>query len=814
MKRDFGRRNFLKLMAAASAGLATPACSFSRLAPAGVEEWPAGTEEWITSSCAMCEGGCGILARVVDGALVKLEGNPAHPVNRGRLCAVGHAALQLLYSPDRIRAPLKRVGGKGEDQWVKITWSEAIDSLSAFLNELRQKDEPHSLVLFHTQKRGLTRLLLERFCQSFGTPNLIDAGPVDGMKLAYHFMHGVDQSFGFDLQNSHYVLSFGCELLDGWRSPVYAARSYGQLRQERSGGPAKIIHVGRRFSVTAARADQWIPVNPGTEGSLALAIAYVLIREETYDRDFVENFTFGFHDWQDPQGRTRPGFRRLVLQKYRPDLVSELTGVPVETIIRVAKDFASNRPAIAIADENSTGYPDGTYTAMAVHALNALSGAIEVPGGVVMEDQTPFKTLDVDLDATALKGLARPPIDFDDSRPSWSGRSLESIPRNILEQTSYRVKGIILHHTNLLFDSRIGDQFQRALAEVPLVVSIASFMDESTRQADLILPDPLYLEKWVDVVAAPISGIPVVGLARPVVKPLYDTMHCGDLLLALTREVGGAVARSFPWDDFRDFLKFSLQGVFESRHGALFTDPIREAYARELQKRGWQTGEIREYDEFWEALTRQGGWWGLYHEYGRWGKAFYTPSHKFEFHSRKLETALENEADLKRKSLAAVLKELGVTASVEEAFLPNCQPPAVPAPEDAFQLYLNPFRVPVLTSAASANLPWLQEVVGRHLNVSWDSWLEINPQTARQAGISEGDWIYLESSRGRVRVRARLYPGAMPNVVNLPWGLGHRGLGRWAEGRGVNPNSLIELSNDALSATPAWFSTRVRIYKV
>src|SRR5438128_5776622 len=126
------RREWLKLTAGAASGLAIAACSSRKLTPisATEEEWPSYTEKWIASACSQCDGGCGILARVIDGRVVKLEGNPLHPINRGRLCPLGHAALQSLYNPDRIKSPLKRVGGKGSNKWVKVSWDEAIQTVA------------------------------------------------------------------------------------------------------------------------------------------------------------------------------------------------------------------------------------------------------------------------------------------------------------------------------------------------------------------------------------------------------------------------------------------------------------------------------------------------------------------------------------------------------------------------------------------------------------------------------------------------------------------------------------------------------------
>lgn len=803
-------------MTAAASGLALGGCAAGKLVQlAADEEWPSGVERLVASSCLQCEGGCGIIARVVDGHVVKLEGNPLHPVNRGRLCPLGHAGLQVLYNPDRIKAPMKRVGGKGSSDWIKISWDDAISTVADHLGGLRERGEPHSLVVFDGHRRGLMRSLLERFCEAYGTPNHLCACQPDGMTVAHDLAQGMDELFGYDLEKTNYILSFGCGLLDGWRSPVGVARAYGFLRQERPGAKAKIVQVERRFSTTAARSDQWIPINPGTEAALALGIAYVIIREQLYDLEFVQNYTFGFDDWKDAQGETRLGFKSVVLKEYRPDDVAGMTGVPVDAIIKVAKEFAMNRPAVALADRNSTSYSNGAYTGMAIHALNALVGNIDAPGGIIAEGPLPLTPMpDVKRDAVAERGLSMSRIDQGETGEFPLATSVvEMVPDNILADTPYQVGAVFLYNSNPVFSTRIEAKFRQALGKVPLVVSFSSFIDETAEHADLILPDHLFLEKWQDSVPPPLLGTPVLGIAQPVVEPLYDTMHTGDFILKLAGAIGSPVAEAFPWSDFKEMLRFSVEGIHEAGRGAMFAEPFEEAYAREMQQRGWATNEFSSYDDFWEEMVNKGGWSGLYRSYGRWGKVFRTPSNKYEFYSQSLKGKLETLARASGKTVDDTLTDLRVEARGDKAFLPHYEPIKSDAAEAEYPFYLNPFNSLVLNSDASANLPWIQEIVGPHVGVQWDWWAEVSPSAASELGIAEGDWVWIESPRGKLKAKAKLYLGAMPNVINVPSGLGHKAYGRWARDVGANPNSLVEVTHDRLSGLPAWFSTRVKVYK-
>ena len=815
MKETISRRDFTKLMSIAASGFALSGCAVKKLITGAEVEWRPRVEQWIASACLQCAGGCGVSARVVDGFAVKLEGNPLHPINRGRLCPLGQASLQQIYSPDRIKAPMRQVGGKGSNKWIKISWDEATRIITERLKELRQQGEPHSVVIFDGGQRGLMRTLLERFCEAYGTPNHIVSSPPDGTRVAHNLSHGIDDLFAYDLENTNYILSFGCGLLDGWRNPVGAAHAYGFLRQERAGAKAKLVQIERRFSTTGAKADEWIPINPGTEGALALAIAYVIIREGLYDRNFVENYTFGFDDWSTAQGESHTGFKSLVLRDYRPDDVAEISGVPVDTIIRLAKEFAASKPAIAIADDNATHYSNGTYNALAIHALNALVGSIEVKGGVILAEPVPLTDFPpLQTDAVAEKGLSMPRIDVGQTaRVLGIGHLLDSIPGNITNNNPYQVNAVFFCNSNPVFSARAQESFVQALKKVPLVVSFSSFIDETAEHADLILPDHLMLEKWIDAPVPPLFGVPVLTIAQPAIKPLYDTMHTGDVILKITNGMEGQIAGAFPWKDFKEVLTFAVEGLHQSERGAVFSEPSEEAYARELQERGWATNDASANEDFWQALVEKGGWSGIVREYGRWGKILKTPSNKFEFYSQRLREKLEVVGREKTMTLDGLLGELKIEARGDNAFLPHYEPIRWGVNESDYPLFLNPFSTLALNSESSANLPWVQEIAGPHVGVMWNSWAEINPATGLKLGIEDGDEIWIESTRGRVKTQAKLYPGTMPNVVNVPYGFGHRAFGRWAKDIGINPNSILEIAADSLSGLPARFSTRVKVHK-
>jgi anaerobic selenocysteine-containing dehydrogenase len=217
------------------------------------------------------------------------------------------------------------------------------------------------------------RSLWERFLEAFGSPNYIDnqfqweGTPVEGLFLT----QGIYSTPAYDLENVQYLLSFGSELLESYWSPVQALKAYGYFRRGKSGQRGKLVQIEPRLSVTSIKADEWIPIQPEAQGILALGIAHMIIKEGLYKKDFISNQTFGFESWTDANGKEHLGFKEFVLSEYEPTTVSKKTGVPVDTIIRLAREFATNQPSLAI------GYRDRPFHQMAVSVLNGLTGSID-----------------------------------------------------------------------------------------------------------------------------------------------------------------------------------------------------------------------------------------------------------------------------------------------------------------------------------------------------------------------------------------------------------------------------------------------------
>ncbi len=356
-------------------------------------------ERFVNTLCPMCPGGCGLSIRMVHGCAVGVRGNKNHPINRGGLCSRASSVLQDLYNPDRIRQPLRSVGGKGAGRWEPIGWDAAFDMIAEKLQQVRA-DGPQSLCTVIGRDRGLTRVAWQRFMKAFGSPNLIDAFPDDNLDVHPTVLatQGIRQRIGYDIANASYVLSFSSGWLDAHWSAEQSARSFADFRRGRPGFRPRWVHVAPRYSITGVKADEWLPIRPGTEGTLALGIAHVLIREDLYDRAFIEQHGFGFNDWTDQAGVDHMGFRRMVLQEYSPASVTARTGVAEGDIFRIAREFSVSQPGIALGYDGGGCEAPATYDRMAIHCLNALVGNLDIPGGVTVFQtlsllDTPFRSM-------------------------------------------------------------------------------------------------------------------------------------------------------------------------------------------------------------------------------------------------------------------------------------------------------------------------------------------------------------------------------------------------------------------------------------
>ncbi len=520
----------------------------------GSEQFGTHEERWIETSCAQCPAACGTRVRVVEGRAVRIEGNPQNPLNRGGIGPRGLAALQALYDADRLTGPMRRENGA----LVPVSWDDAIAELVGKLSELRTTGEAHRLLVMSGRERGFVHELLTRFCGAYGTSQLVEGARTTVLAQAMEAATGVYAAPAYDWGGASHVLSVEAGLLEDSCQSVYFTRMAAELRRGRDGARARITHLGHAYDLCAHNADEWIRIAPGTGGAFVLGVCHVLVAEGLFDADFVHDRSHGFDAFV------------ASLAAYTPAQVAELTGAPASTVERVARDLADTEAAFAVTDERGLAFSNGLETAGAVLALDALLGALgRREGGVVIEPPVPYAA----WPALAAE-LPKPQRSHEQIRPGLTGPDAPRIA--------------LLYHANPAWARQQPHAWREALAQLPYVVSFSPYLDETVDEvAHLVLPDHTFMERWEDAAPAPGLGKPVVGIRRPVVAPLHDTRHTGDVILALAHGLGDPIAKAFPWQTFEEAMEARLVGLFRSHRGNIKAKGERDFLATLYQTGFW-----------------------------------------------------------------------------------------------------------------------------------------------------------------------------------------------------------------------------------
>jgi anaerobic selenocysteine-containing dehydrogenase len=763
------RRAFLKISGAVTLALAASRLIKHTAFAATPQPQDTGegviTEKWVATSCLNCSSRCATRVRVVNGKAVFVANNPLDKVSEGKNCARALVGLQVLYDPARLKGPVKRTNpekGKGIDPgWERISWEQALSEVGERLKALRgnfaSPGQPQQLLLLNGLNVTSDEDVIRRFADAYGTPNLISEQSLEdeAEKAGRWLADGNYTACAYDLPATNYILAFGASIIESEPPLARNLRMWGKIRRERP-NRAKVVTIDPRYSVTAAKSDQWLPITPGTDASLAMAIANVIISENLYDASFVSNWTEGFDEYKD-----------LVLRDYSPEDAAVITGIPADTIRQIAREFATSQPAIAWMGRGATRWPNGSYTAYAVYCLNALVGSIDAPGGVLYQQDPEYREMiPVDFyDDIAREGKAKPRIDLSKtSQFPAADAVINQVAASITESKPYRIDMAIGFNTNLNMSAPGADRWDEALKKLPYYVHIAPFASEMADYADIILPAPTFLEQWGYDHSPPGSGFAEVKIKQPVVEASHDTKDITEIIISLAMSLGGTVADNLAalGGNAEQFVKYRTQDLIP-----------------------------------WEQFTEDGVWVGPAYKYNKYDSVFQTPSKKFEF---------------KSGNLARRFQELGVSSAAPD-LLPHYTASQSLGNAGEFPLILSVYQPLLDIKNGSQNYPWAQELYLVLQGRGWTNLAEINGETAASLKIWDDDMVWVESPFGRIKLKARVTDGIRPGVVSIASGQGHYADGRWQKNIGINPNDIIGVDYDKLSGQSSFLNTRVKVYR-
>ena len=664
-------------------------------------------ERVIPTLCAMCgpiARGCGIYAFVQEGRLTRVAGMRECPVNQGALCAKGQAAPQWVYSPDRLKYPLRRIGAKGEGKFERISWEEAVNIIAVTLKQQKEQYGPESLAILAPAMRTYNAYL-KRFLTVHGSPNYGHSG-ICALQRAFAFMYTLGDKPEAQIDQSDLIIFWG-------RQPVFSGPAMNApkalLRAKDRG--AKIIAVKPSVEPDVAKADIWVPIRPGTDAALALAMLYVVVTENLIDHEFVAKWCYGFEQLQEH------------IQKYSPQWAQEITGVSAEQIYQIARLYATTRRACIDLGNGVEHAPSANDAIRAIAILIAITGHLDRPGGNVFNItgvsrlQPKDITLRERLTPEMGKKLLGPefPLEFQPFIEGYTSayyRVLESV----LTESPYAPRTIIAPGTQPAVSTRGSQYVIKALKKLDFYVVI-----DVTRTADM---------NYADIVI-------------PVTTP-YESDHPYEMF-------GGRIMARHkviePLGDYKSIYEFFLELAVKMGYGADFWDgsieqclddqlrPLNLTYA-ELKKYPvgleYEKTQPRTYENYSQVFNRKSP---------KLDQTPYLPHGKVEIYNTYFKKAGFNPLPEWREPPESLT--------------------GTPHLAKEYPLILSDYHTSkCFTASWQRNIPYLRELEPYPV-------IHIHPQTAAARDIKDGDWVMVKSPHGYMKVKAELYPGIRPDTVMI-----------------------------------------------
>jgi anaerobic selenocysteine-containing dehydrogenase len=564
MSPEISRRDFLKL---ASVGAATtavltgcgPASRYVTREPyTKMPEYNYnGLSTYYATTCRECSAGCGLVVRTMQGRALKVEGNKDNPVNLGKTCARGQATLHGLYNPDRATDPLQRKR-RGASEAAKLDWDAAIKVASDALNN----NAPGEIAFLMGMAPDHLPDLVTDLTKAIGAPDPIRYGALGMFEARATLVQATKSLFGqdalpfFDIGGADLVFSFGANFLETWLSPVAQTRAFAKLRQGNPNQRGRFVQFEPRMSQTAAKADEWVPIKPGTEALIVLAIGRLAAEARGLSLP--------------------PAFANVDVK----DAASKADVSP-DALQRLADKFNKAARPLAIPGGAALGQSNGLQTAQAVLALNTFLGNLGKDGGVYFSPVAPL------ADAY--------------NRPA----SMQEMSDFVGKLKSGVIKVLFVHGVNPAYELPKSLGFVDALSNVPQVISFATFPDETALQADYVFPDHHGLESWGYQKVATGANSAVLSGAQPVVVPFHNTKATADVLLAAAQAAGGKLAAAFTFKDELEYIQSKLSGLVPNGTG-FFTAPEINTFTAYFQQYGgwWSTGDDRGAPSTADVLNR------------------------------------------------------------------------------------------------------------------------------------------------------------------------------------------------------------------
>jgi anaerobic selenocysteine-containing dehydrogenase len=838
------RRSFMKSASAATGGAVVLGTTFKpalRTLAEASESAAGGAGEWKSATCQGCTSWCSKQVYVVDGRAVKVRGNPNSKVNGKAGCPRSHLALQQIYDPDRIKTPMKRTNpkkGRNEDpKFVPISWDEALNTIADQIMALRKNNETHKYMLMRGRYTYMRDVLYDRMTKIIGSPNNISHSAIcaEAEKFGPYYTEAYWGYRQYDVKRARYILLWGADPLAANRQVSYYSSAWGDAIDS-----ATIAIAEPRLSATAAKADEWLPLKPGTDGALAVAIAHILLTEGLWYKDFVGDFTDGENRFVAGQYVDEAMFEEkhtngivawwnLELKDKTAEWAAKITGLQAEQIKRVAVGYGQAAPhAISWLGGGPCMQVRGAYASMAVHALNGIVGAVDNVGGTQQSNKeytTKFPKPDDFMDEIAKAGKKHGKIDHRGrlefpvlNKKPGGGVVTNNAADGILNADPNEIKVAIGYMNNFTFSCPQPERWERALAKIPFLVHITTNASEFSWFSDIVLPDTHHMaEKWGYVKSIG-NGYRQVTLMHPIVEPVWEYKID-------ETEIPWLIAEKLNERGFSNLLDHYKTYIDPETGKAPTNEKEFALYALKYATQNlWDPAKYKGGDKFngWDEFIKAGVWNSDPYPYRKkWGN-MKTKTKKFEFYSETLKDVLGKHAEKHNTTIDNVLEVCNYQARGEMAFVPHYEEPFIAGDEKEYPFIHVDYKSRLNREGRSANCTWYHDFKDVDPgDVPWQDVAKINPRDAKPLGIKDGDTVKITSPSGSLTCTAKLWEGVRPGTIAKCYGQGHWAYGRVASKefgkvpRGGSSNDLIPAQYDRLSGSTAYYATtRIKIEKV
>ncbi|MEN6438594.1 MAG: molybdopterin-dependent oxidoreductase [Syntrophobacter sp.] len=532
------RRDFIKIAGAAVASSGMGACQLTPAALAA-QAGSGPAETYVATNCEMCHWCCGLIAKVVDGKVVKLDGNPLHPNSRGKLCARGNSGIGLLYDPDRVKTPLIRTGSRGDGKYKKASWDEALNYVAEKMLSIKKVYGPEAMALFAVGSCSahLAPLMAAFGSQNFGKPSFAQCrGARDvGYELTYGIIPGAPERV--DLAKSKVTVLFGSHLGENVHNSQVQDFAAG------IGAQAKLIVIDPRYSTAAGKAAYWLPIKPGTDMALMLAWINIIIKHELYDKEYVEQYTTGFEEL------------KAAVADCTPEWAARETDLPVKQIIETVMEVARYRPNVCIhPGRHASWYGNDVQRSRCLAILTAILGSWGREGGLYLPTKASLKKSQGKEDFPIPE--KKPIMDICGypfaSMAGLTNGSTTGLRDATITGKPYPIKGWMVMGTNILKAMPNEKETMDAINNLDLLVTAEVMPLDTAMVSDVILPSASYLEQFDDIGVE--RGYHLgVTMGRAAVQPLYESKDGYTIARELAKKLG--LADYFPWESLEAKIK-------------------------------------------------------------------------------------------------------------------------------------------------------------------------------------------------------------------------------------------------------------------